>query len=113
MAGFIPQLGLDEDLARSAFELTKDKPIPDKVWKVAGAMGGDSYVVFRLIERFPPDMDKYKEARAELLEQMLSERRQHQLTSWLERRREVSTIEINEQLRTGIDPLAVGPQNRS
>ncbi len=113
MAGFIPQLGLDKDLARAAFELTEDKPIPDKVWKVSGPMGGDSYVVFRLIEQIPPDMSKFDEVKAGLSEQMLSVRRQRQLTSWLERKRSASTIEVNEQLRAGLDPLAVGPrQNR-
>ena len=106
MGGYIPQLGLDKDLARAAFELTEDKPNPDKVWKIRGPIGGQTFVVFRLVERSEPDMAKLEETKERLRSQLLAGRRMRQLNSWLERQRETAMIEVNEALRANVNPLA-------
>ena len=110
MMGMIPQLGIDKDLARAAFELTKEKPIPEKVWQVSG-FGGKTHVVFRLIDKIEPDMAMFAEAEPVLRKNLLAGRRQHQLSSWLDSKREASAIQVNEALRNNPNPLA-GQQGR-
>ncbi len=112
MGGYITQLGLDKDLARAAFALTKKNPIPKKVWKIKSPFGGDTIIVFRLLDRQEPDMEKFQETKDQLRDTILKNRGARQLTSWLQRRRESATIEINEALRNNPNPLAFQQQGR-
>jgi peptidyl-prolyl cis-trans isomerase D len=107
VGGYLPQLGLDRDLAKAAFALTSQQPIPAKVWELSGPMGGDNYLVFRLVDRQDPDLSKLPEATEQLRDQLLAGRRQRQLSSWLQRRRESAQIEINQSLRNELNPLSV------
>lgn len=108
--GYIPQLGLDKDLARAAFSLTEDDPVADKVWEVDSPIGGKSFVVFRLIERRDADMEEFEATMDELRQQLLARRRPRQLANWLERKRNQAAIEVNEALRKNPNPIAVQRQ---
>lgn len=108
--GYIPQLGLDKDLARAAFSLTEDDPVPDEVWQVDSPIGGQSYVVFRLIERQEPDMEQFEATSDQLRKQLLAGRRPRQLANWLERQRNQASVEVNEALRKNPNPIAVQRQ---
>ncbi len=112
MGGYITQLGLDKDLARAAFKLTEKSPFPEKVWKTKSPFGGDSIIVLRLLKRQEPDMKKFKDTREQLRDTILKNRGARQLSSWLQRRRESATIEINQALHNNPNPLAMQQQRR-
>jgi peptidyl-prolyl cis-trans isomerase D len=98
MGGFVPPIGIDEDLARAVFELTKEKPIPDKVFELAppAGLGRPSYVVVQLKERVEPDMTAFPEAKSALTNQFLANRRQGQLAAWLQHQNKTGQIEVNQ-----------------
>jgi parvulin-like peptidyl-prolyl isomerase len=98
MGGFVPPIGIDENLARTVFELTKEKPIPEKVFELSppAGLGLPSYVVVQLKDRVEPDMTAFPEAKPVLTNQFLAGRRQGQLTAWLEHQRENAQIEVNQ-----------------
>ena len=98
MGGFVPPIGIDEDLAGAVFELTKDNPVPDRIFELSPPMGlgRPSYVVVRLTDRVEPDMTAFPEAKKVLTNQILAGRRQGQLTSWLQHQREAALIEVNQ-----------------
>jgi len=98
MGGFVPPIGVDEDLARAVFELTKEKPVPDKVFELSppAGLGLPSYVVVQLLDRVEPDLTAFPEAKPVLTNQMLAGRRQGQLAAWLQHQRETAQIEVNQ-----------------
>ena len=98
MGGFIPPIGIDEDLARAVFELTKDNPVPDRIFELSPPMGlgRPSYVVVQLNDRKLKAARELKEANTVLANQILASRRQGQLTSWLEHQRQTAQIEVNQ-----------------
>jgi parvulin-like peptidyl-prolyl isomerase len=98
MGGFVPPIGIDEDLARKVFKLTKEKPVPDKVFELSppAGLGLPAYVVIQLLDRVEPDMTAFPEAKPALTNQFLASRRQGQLTAWLDHQRETAQIEVNQ-----------------
>ena len=112
MGGFVPPIGINEDLARAVFDLKKDQPVLDRVFELTPPMGlgMPSYVVVRLEDRSEPDMTVFPEARPILTNQLLAGRRQGQLTAWLQHQRETATIEVNQAFL--MDVATPGMQNR-
>jgi parvulin-like peptidyl-prolyl isomerase len=107
MSGFIPLIGIDENLSKIAFDLTKDQPVPDKVFELPAPLGLPTYVVFRLKDRAEPDMSAFPDAKPLLTNQLLAGRRQGQLTAWLQHQREKAHIEVNEALLMDVTPQAM------
>jgi parvulin-like peptidyl-prolyl isomerase len=100
MGGFVPPIGIDEDLARAVFELTKEKPVPDGVFELSppAGLGMPSYVVVQLKDRVEPDMTAFPQAKPILSNQILASRRQGQLAAWLQHQRETARIEVDQAL---------------
>ena len=107
MGGFLPRIGVDEDLVRAAFELTMDKPVPDQVFETSSPLGQKAFVVMKLVERQEADMEKFAEAKEALRNQLLQQRRARQLNAWLENKRKSSNIEKNPALLTAITQPAL------
>ncbi len=104
MGGFIPQIGLDDDLAQAAFALTMENPTPNQVFEVNAGMGGKSYVVISLAERVEADMDAFAKNREMLSERLLAGRRHQQLSAWLSHERDTAVIEKDHRIIADITP---------
>jgi peptidyl-prolyl cis-trans isomerase D len=104
MGGFIPQIGMDEELAQAAFALTTDNPLPDKVFKTASPFGPSAFVVFKLSERVDPDMEAFKENQDVLRNRVLAGQRNRQLAAWLKHKRAIADIEVNQALVADVTP---------
>jgi len=109
MGGFIPKLGLDENLARAAFSLDKNHPLPEKVFEMTTSLGERALVVFELVDRQEPDWDKFAQARSQLEEKLLAGRRMARLADWLKKTRATAEIEYNKNLLTQIGPTTGAP----
>ncbi|MBN2493174.1 MAG: SurA N-terminal domain-containing protein [Deltaproteobacteria bacterium] len=107
MGGFIPQLGLDKKLARTAFELTAQKPYPDEVVETSSPLGGKVYIVMRLNARSEPDMDKLAEKRDNLRQNLLRSRQQRQIESWLQQARDSAEVQTRQALLMDTTPRAL------
>ena len=107
MGGFIPQLGLDKDLARAAFALSKDKPVVEKVYESKGPIGGHNFLVMKLKDKAEPDWDKFNEQTDGLRKMQLMSRQQRQLNSWLQNRRDVAVVETKASLLMETTPRAL------
>ena len=112
MGGFIPQLGLDKDLARAAFALTMDKPVAEKVYESKGPIGGISYLVMKLKQKAEPDWNKFPEESDNLKRMLLMSRQQRQLTSWLQEKRDVAQVQTKSSLLMDTAPRALQGQAR-
>jgi parvulin-like peptidyl-prolyl isomerase len=109
MGGFVPPIGIDEDLAKAVFDLTKDKPVPDRVFELSPPMGLGlpTFVVVRLLDRAEPDMSAFPDAKPVLTTQLLASRRQGQLTAWLQYQREKARIDVNQAFLMDVTPPGV------
>jgi peptidyl-prolyl cis-trans isomerase D len=110
MQGYLPQLGLDRDLARAAFALTPERPYPDKVYELPSPFGGKEFVVFRLIERAEPDLALFAEAKESLRQQLLQGRKSAQLRAWLDDHRARARVKVNESMVVDLSPQALRPR---
>ncbi len=106
MREFVPPIGMDADLAQAVFSLTKEAPVPDRVFELSPPMGMGlpSYVVVRLEDRTEPDMTSFPEAKPVLTSQLLAGRRQEQLSAWLHQQRENAQIEVNQAFLMDVTP---------
>ena len=100
-------LGVDEDLARAVFELTKEKPVPERVFQIKSPFGQPTFVVVALKDRIEADLDAFAEKKDELRQQSLGKRRQVQLASWLQNQRDRSEIEVNQGFLMDTTPAAL------
>ncbi len=107
MGGFIPQLGLDKDLARAAFALSKDKPVAEKVYESKGPIGGHSFLVMKLKDKTEPNWDKFNDQADGLRRMQLMSRQQRQLNSWLQNKRDVAVVETKASLLMETTPRAL------
>jgi hypothetical protein len=106
MSGFVPPIGVDEDLARAVFELTKKTPVPDRIFELTPPMGlgMPSYVVVQLVNRVEPDLTVFPDAKPVLTNQLLTSRRQGQLVAWLQHQRDTARIEVNQAFLVDVAP---------
>jgi peptidyl-prolyl cis-trans isomerase D len=59
-----PQIGISKDLAKDAFDLTRERPLGKRVYDTAGA----GPVIVRLKDRVDPDMKDFEQRKAEIAE---------------------------------------------
>jgi len=98
---YVPHLGMDPELTRAAFALTKEHPLAEKVFEVK-AGESPAYVVFTLADRKDPDMAAFDKEKGSLRERLLDTRQSQQLSSWLQQQREKAEIETNKALLTSL-----------
>ncbi len=110
MSGFVPSIGIDEDLARQAFALTKDHPFPDKPLEIDSPMEGKAFVVMVLAERHEADMPAFDKARQDMRRRLLAQHRNGQLAAWLNYKRRTAAIDVNKALLADVTPP--GMKNR-
>lgn len=92
-AKYIPRIGIAPEVVTAAFELSKDKPVSDKVWEVSGRL----YVI-KLKEREEPDPSKF-DAEKENLERTIAYTRQRAvIDAFLEQLKKDATIEKEQSV---------------
>lgn len=69
LGGYVPRVGIAQDVMDAAFGLTTEKPLPEKAFEVAGRL-----YVLKLKERTQPDMAKFEEQKADLEKNLLNRR---------------------------------------
>lgn len=87
----IPGIGWENELSQAAFDLSKAKPVAEKVIK-----GGDGYYVIRLKDRRLPDMQEYDKEKEAIQQTLLSQKQYHAMDTWLKEVKEKSEITIQE-----------------
>jgi peptidyl-prolyl cis-trans isomerase D len=110
--GTLSSVSIDKDFARAAFELSKDKPVPDQAYKQSGQFSGEAYIVYRLIDRVDPDMNKFAEAKEKLRNMQIGMRQQMQLRNWIRQKQSVAKIKINQALLASINNPLMSRPNR-
>jgi peptidyl-prolyl cis-trans isomerase D len=91
--GSIPQIGFEQQINQTAFELSKENPLPESALK-----GRQGWYVIQFKKRELPGQegfDKDKDAMAKRLE---DQKKQAVLQSWLADLRTKSEVKINEEL---------------
>jgi hypothetical protein len=89
---------VDDTIFRAAFELTKDKPIPDRAFKMRSPTGSDDFIVMTLAGRVEPDLKAFPDVKKGLEDEVINSRKQRRLETWIARQRQHSKIEINQHL---------------
>jgi parvulin-like peptidyl-prolyl isomerase len=112
MGNYVPMLGVDEDLARTVFELSKEKPIPMRTFEIKSRFGQPEFVVVALKDRREPDLEKFSEDKVDLRTQSLSRRRHAQLAAWLQAKRDTAEIEVNQGFLVDVTPAALKRRQR-
>ncbi|MCC7386393.1 MAG: SurA N-terminal domain-containing protein [Deltaproteobacteria bacterium] len=74
---YIPRIGLDKSLARAAWKLTPEHPLPEGPAKTDTA-----WVVFKLKEKKSPSAEELAQARSEVLPSLMLEKRGLVLEDW-------------------------------
>jgi len=87
----IPGIGWENELSQAAFDLSKAKPVAEKVVK-----GSDGYYVIRLKDRRLPDMQEYDKEKEAIQQTLLSQKQYHAMDTWLKEVKAKSEITIQE-----------------
>ena len=91
--GSIPQIGFESSISQAAFELSKDKPLPESALK-----GRQGWYVIQFKNRQIPEDDGFDKEKAAISSRLEDQKRQAVLQSWLADLRARSVVEINEEL---------------
>lgn len=95
---FVPRLGNAAEVAEVAFELSKEKPVADKVFEVGG-----KFAVVTFKARQQAEMDKLdEEKRAELEKVMLTRKKETLLEERLQELRKEADIDIHPALQNSL-----------
>jgi peptidyl-prolyl cis-trans isomerase D len=74
-----PKLGSSRDLSAAIFQLTENKPVPERIFYLNG-----HYVVLELKERTKPDDRNFAANRENLRNALLQARKTEAVQSWME-----------------------------
>jgi peptidyl-prolyl cis-trans isomerase D len=85
----IPNIGYERDLARAAFELSDQNPLPQEVFK-----GRKGYYVIHFNQRKAPATDEFDKEKAAILERLIQQKRFKTFEAWLEQRKNGSEIVV-------------------
>lgn len=91
--GPIPKIGSEPPISQSAFELSTEKPLLDKVVK-----GKQGWYVIQLKERQLPPEDGFAKMKESIFKRLSSQKKQAAFEGWLADLKTRSQIEINEEL---------------
>ena len=91
--GSIPGIGAESDIARMAFKLSDDNPLPQEVIK-----GQKGYYVIHFRKRQEPSLEGFEKEKAAIKDQLLQQKTMKTVDAWLTRLRSESEISIAEDL---------------
>ncbi len=94
MGSYIPRIGASEELYKEAWELTKENPVPQKLYEV----GGDIYIV-RLNKHDLPTMEEFDGQKEKEIERMRAQMASKAFSDWLKEVREESDITVLKEAR--------------
>ena len=87
----IPTIGQDAEIARIAFNLSDDDPLPGEPLK-----GQKGYYVIRFRSRQEPELDGFEKEKEALRERLLQQKTFKAMDAWLKRLKGESQISIEE-----------------
>ena len=87
----IPEVGYEPNLTAAAFNLSKNKPVPETVVK-----GQKGFYIIQFKDRKEPDMEEFKKQKSDLLDKLLQMKKQRAFEEWLSQLRNNSEITIEE-----------------
>lgn len=87
----IPGIGYENAIARAAFELTPENPLPPDVIK-----GGKGYYVIRFRERRVPDEAAFATEKESIVQKLMDQKRRQAFEAWLAEMKNRSEITIRE-----------------
>jgi peptidyl-prolyl cis-trans isomerase D len=89
--GDIPNLGNDRAISTAAFNLSKEKPLPEEAVKT-----GKGYYVIRFRERQLPDAKDFEKEKETISNTLLEQKRASLFRKWLAELKDRSEVEITE-----------------
>ncbi len=91
---FVPRLGQDAELAKTAFELTPENPVADRIFELGG-----KFIVVALKAKTPADMQALDDDKKQELRQALTARKQDEiLQQKLAELRKAAVIDVSPAL---------------
>jgi peptidyl-prolyl cis-trans isomerase D len=91
--GAIPQIGYESQISQSAFELSKEKPLPESALK-----GRQGWYVVQFKSRQLPKGDGFEKEKATISKGLEDQKKQAALQSWLADLRARSVVAVNREL---------------
>lgn len=91
-SGEIPVLGYEPEVLKAAFELTKEKPLAEKVFKIKAG-----YVIIRLRDKKTPDPGGFGEQKEQIVSSLLQAKQNRFFTDWLKNARKAGNVQVDEQ----------------
>jgi peptidyl-prolyl cis-trans isomerase D len=89
--GSIPNIGIERELSRTAFELSDESSLPQEV-----IQGGKGFYVIKFKQRKTPSIEEFEKEKANIIERLLQQKRSETLRAWLEHKKNSSEIVIEE-----------------
>lgn len=90
---YVPRVGVSEELVKTAFELTKEAPVADRVFEVSGR-----FYLVKLNDRESPDPEKFDQEKESLENSLLRSRQGELLDSFTKDLREKARVEKNAKV---------------
>jgi len=90
----IPEIGWDNAVSQKAFELSTERPLPDRAIK-----GQKGFYVIRLKSRRLPDALEFDKEKQQLEETLVNQKRLKAFNAWLSEARQRSDISIREEFQ--------------
>ena len=89
----IPRIGFSEEFLAALFDLSDEKSVTPKPFKV-----GRAYFVADYVNREIPSQELFDEEKEQLMKQAVSSKRQRVLRDWLKHLRQQSKVDLNVTL---------------
>lgn len=83
----IPNIGLERELSRAAFELSEKNSLPQEVFQ-----GAKGFYVIKFKQRKTPAMEEFEKEKDNVKERLLQQKRSETLRAWLEQKKNSSEI---------------------
>ncbi len=91
--GSIPKIGFESEISRTAFELSKEKPLPESPLK-----GQQGWYVVHFRSRQLPEGEGFDKEKTTIAKRLEEQKQQAALQSWIADLRARSEVQINESL---------------
>ena len=88
----IPNIGFERELSRTAFELSAESRLPQKV-----IQGSKGFYVIEFKQRKKPSIEEFNKEKANIVKRLLQQKRSETLRVWLEQKKNSSEIVIEEE----------------
>jgi len=87
----IPNIGFERDISEAAFQLTREKKLPENVLK-----GSKGYYVIQFKDRKIPDSDAFEKEKEDIKERLLAQKKSEIFDALLAQLKSKSDISIKE-----------------